>query len=119
MLNDTNEEYIGAYHGFSDGIYMTGGTPQESSKYLIPYLHSVPIKYFQGPVPSTYLFTPTCPRTASVYGIGSARAGQQKNTCKAAFYAAQRFKSRSFFKCCFCHYMFDMFDMFYVFLFIK
>ena len=37
MLNDTNEEYIGAYHGFSDGIYMTGGTPQESSKYLIPY----------------------------------------------------------------------------------
>ena len=39
------------------------------------------------------------------------RAGQQKNACKAAFYAAQRFKSRSFFKCCFCHYMFDMFDI--------
>ena len=36
------------------------------------------------------------------------RAGQQKNACKAAFYAAQRFKSRSFFKCCFCHYMLDM-----------
>ena len=38
------------------------------------------------------------------------RAGQQKNACKAAFYAAQRFQSRSFsfFKCCFCHYMLDM-----------
>ena len=35
----------------------------------------------------------------------------QKNTCKAAFYAAQRFKSRSFFKCCFCCYMFDMLNI--------
>ena len=37
MLDKTNEEYVGAYHGFSDGIYMTGGMPSENSKYLIPY----------------------------------------------------------------------------------
>ena len=37
MFRDSQKEYKGPYHRFTDGVGMTGGSPSKRSLYLIPY----------------------------------------------------------------------------------
>lgn len=39
MFRDTNEEYVGPYHRYTDGTVMSGGSYSKSnSEYLVPYV---------------------------------------------------------------------------------